>query len=187
MKTVRLSVVVTMAILASNYALADDSSYFNDRAEVLSSTPVYHQVNHPRRECWTDDSQSNNSDNNSGSTDHSYLGAGLGAIAGGLLGNQVGGGNGRTAATAVGAVAGALVGDHLGNQNQNQPAQPTQHCETHDNYQQVLDGYAVTYRYHGQTMSTQMPQDPGRYLNLIVHVVPASEQQWQSQGNQGNN
>jgi outer membrane lipoprotein SlyB len=42
--------------------------------------------------------------------DGGYLGTIGGGVVGGLLGNQVGGGNGKTAATVVGAIGGALAG-----------------------------------------------------------------------------
>nr|WP_300310810.1 glycine zipper 2TM domain-containing protein [Halomonas sp.] len=41
------------------------------------------------------------------------LGSGGGAIIGGLLGNQVGGGSGRTLATAAGAIGGAVAGSKI--------------------------------------------------------------------------
>ncbi|QEM81111.1 glycine zipper 2TM domain-containing protein [Halomonas binhaiensis] len=41
------------------------------------------------------------------------LGSGGGAIIGGLLGNQVGGGSGRTLATAAGAIGGAMAGSKI--------------------------------------------------------------------------
>lgn len=44
-------------------------------------------------------------------------GAILGAIVGGALGNQVGDGDGRTAATVVGAVAGGVVGNEIERRN----------------------------------------------------------------------
>lgn len=40
-------------------------------------------------------------------------GAIIGGVAGALLGNQIGGGSGRTAATAVGAIGGALAGNSI--------------------------------------------------------------------------
>lgn len=43
----------------------------------------------------------------------SGAGAVVGGVLGAVLGNQVGKGNGRTAATAVGAVGGAVVGNHV--------------------------------------------------------------------------
>ncbi|MGB2580595.1 MAG: glycine zipper 2TM domain-containing protein [Minisyncoccia bacterium] len=43
-------------------------------------------------------------------------GAVLGGILGAVVGNQVGGGNGRVAATAVGAIIGSQVGDNMSKQ-----------------------------------------------------------------------
>jgi outer membrane lipoprotein SlyB len=45
-------------------------------------------------------------------------GAILGAVIGGVLGHQVGGGSGRTAATAVGVVGGAVIGNQIEQRNQ---------------------------------------------------------------------
>lgn len=52
------------------------------------------------------------------------IGAGtvVGGVVGGLLGNQVGAGNGRTAATAAGVVGGALVGNQIEQRNRTQTA-----------------------------------------------------------------
>lgn len=44
-----------------------------------------------------------------------HIGQAIGGVAGGLLGHQVGGGNGKTAATIVGALAGAYVGGRVAN------------------------------------------------------------------------
>lgn len=47
-------------------------------------------------------------------SDNSTAGAVIGGVAGGILGNQVGAGQGRTAATALGAVVGAFSGSAIG-------------------------------------------------------------------------
>ena len=47
-------------------------------------------------------------------------GAILGAVLGGVLGNQVGGGNGKTAATVIGAAGGAYAGNEIEKRNQQQ-------------------------------------------------------------------
>lgn len=168
--------VLTTLLLGTvtNLAWADNQASFNDRAQVVSSTPIYQQVNEPRRECWTETVGGNDSVS---SADHSYGGAILGGLVGGLLGNTVGGGNGRTAATAVGAVTGAMVGDKMGNSQPgyNQPRQ-VEHCTNHDNYRQVVTGYNVVYRYQGRTLNAVMPQDPGRYVNVNVNVMLANNQ-----------
>jgi outer membrane lipoprotein SlyB len=53
-------------------------------------------------------------------TGNSGIGAGavVGGVVGGVLGNQVGGGSGRTLATAAGVVGGALVGNQIQHNNQ---------------------------------------------------------------------
>lgn len=69
----------------------------------------------------------------------------LGAIAGGLLGNQVGGGNGKTAATAVGAVIGSQVGTNR------VYTEMEQVCNT--SWELVNMGKTVTFSYDGATFS----------------------------------
>ncbi len=170
--------ILTTAMLVigvTQNAWADSTPSFTDRAQVVSSTPIYQQVNEPSRECWTETvggGYDNRSSANSG-----YGGAILGGLVGGLLGNTVGGGNGRTAATAVGAVTGAMVGDRISN-NQggyNQPRQ-VERCANRDNYRQIVSGYNVVYRYQGRTLSAVMPQDPGQYVNVSVNVTLARNQ-----------
>jgi uncharacterized protein YcfJ len=168
------SVLMTLLLGAvTHLAWADDQASFNDRAQVISSTPIYQQVNEPRRECWT---ETVTNDSN-GTADHSYGGAILGGLVGGLLGNTVGGGNGRTAAAAVGAVTGAMVGDKIGNNQAgyNQPRQ-VEHCTNHDNYRQIVTGYNVVYRYQDHTLNAVMPQDPGKFVNVRVNLMLADHQ-----------
>lgn len=43
-----------------------------------------------------------------------YGGTAIGAVVGGVLGNQVGGGNGKKAATVLGAIAGGVAGNQIG-------------------------------------------------------------------------
>lgn len=50
----------------------------------------------------------------------------VGGLVGGILGNQVGGGNGKTAATVIGAVGGAMVGNNI---EQNRNTQAADHYE----------------------------------------------------------
>lgn len=146
---------------------------FEDTARVISATPQVEQINQPRQECRTDyvtvQQQAQPQQKN-------YGGAIIGGIAGGLLGNQVGKGTGRTVATAGGAVAGALVGDHLANNN-TAPAptyaqQPVQSCRVVDHWETRTNGYAVTYKYHGQTYTSVLPYQPGQTIRVRVSVNP---------------
>jgi uncharacterized protein YcfJ len=70
-----------------------------------------------------------------------------GAIIGGVIGNQFGNGSGKDVMTALGAILGADVA------SKTHRPKTTIQTVCHDNYvvsyRQVLDGYTVTYSYHG--------------------------------------
>ncbi len=169
MRTTQLTAGAIALMTLSTAALADRSEYLNDHARVLSSTPIYRQVNEPRRECWTETVSSEYR-----REPRSYGGALIGGVVGGLLGNTVGQGNGRTAAAAVGAVTGALVGDNISNSDRgygySRPRQ-VERCQIRDSYRQVLTGYNVVYRYHGRNGVTVLPYDPGRFIDVNVVVA----------------
>ncbi|SFN69709.1 Uncharacterized conserved protein YcfJ, contains glycine zipper 2TM domain [Formivibrio citricus] len=150
---------------------------YSDYARVISSTPMYEEVNTPKRECWTEyrdvpQRQTRGSDNNIG-------GAIVGGVVGGLLGNQVGGGNGRTVATAGGAIAGAIIGSRVqttgSNDDYQEPARrPVERCKTSNHLERRLSGYDVRYEYKGQSYQTVLPNDPGQQLpvNVRMEVTP---------------
>jgi uncharacterized protein YcfJ len=98
---------------------------------VAASATEYQTVERPRQECWNEQVpvQARSGD---------YGGAIVGGIAGGILGNQVGGGNGRTVATAVGAMTGAVVGDRMSGGGVNTVSyQTVQRCRTVVDHVQV--------------------------------------------------
>jgi len=148
-----------------------------ENARVRSSAPVYAEVQVPRTECST---QTVVNEKPASADPSNLVGAGLGAVAGGLLGHTVGGGNGKTAATAVGAVAGALVGNNLANRNA--PAQaeraPTevQNCKTVHMAQSRLVGYRVQYVYAGREFESLVRGNPGKNLPVRVSVTPVDAQ-----------
>jgi len=159
---------ISLAYLG-NLATANAAD-FEDYARVVSVVPQMEQVNQPRRECKTEyvqQVQPRGQRNVGGSI--------LGGLAGGIIGNQVGGGNGRTAATAAGAIAGAIVGDRLEN-NENGEAttieQPVRKCHTVDHWESRPNGYAVTYEYRGRTHTSIMSYDPGEKIKLHVSLTP---------------
>ena len=98
-------------------------------APISASATEYRTIERPRQECWNEQVAQPSGGN--------YGGAIIGGLTGGLLGNQVGGGNGRVAATAVGAATGAVVGDRISGQ----PGYSTiQRCRT------VIDRERVAIR-----------------------------------------
>lgn len=129
-------------------------------AEVLSADPVYLVVPAPpREECYEERATGN--------------GAGgtlLGAVVGGALGNQVGGGDGRRAATIAGAVIGGAVGNNLSSREQ--PQTRCRIIEGEPERREVV-GYDVQYRYRGEIFVSRLDYDPGSRLRVRVSVEPA--------------
>jgi len=149
------------------------ASAFQDRAEVVSSSPVYQSVNTPQRECWDEQVGTEAAPRN-----RDYGGAVIGGLFGGLLGHQLGKGSGRDWGTAVGAATGAIVGDNIGNNGQQAAAgipHYEQHCRQIDNWSRRLSGYNVTYRYHGQDYTSFLPYDPGNSVRVNVDVSLAGQ------------
>jgi uncharacterized protein YcfJ len=148
---------------------------FVDVAAVVGSTPIYEHVNAPRQECWNEQ-VTVQAPSNGGSP----LGAIVGGIAGGVIGHQIGNGRGNAVATGIGAVTGAVIGDKVdpnggvfsGNANAGTREQIVQRCRTVDNWQDVVRGYNVTYRYNGRDVTVRLPYDPGPDVRVSVSVIP---------------
>lgn len=162
--------LAALLALSSGAAMADYGHQFRDRAKVVSSTPVYEQINEPRRECWTE-YESREVYRNGNSTG----GAILGAVVGGLVGSTVGKGNGKVAAAAVGAATGAVVGDRWNDRGGNyaHEERPVERCRVTDNYRRDIVGYDIVYRYNGRDYATRLPHDPGKWLDLDVNLSVA--------------
>ncbi len=179
------STILALCATFGALPLAASAADYDDTARVLSVTPQVEQINRPRQECKTEyvrvERQVNAAPQNNGSRNAG--GAILGGVAGAILGNQVGGGNGRTAATAAGAIAGALVGDRIENNGNNSNSggsytttteEPVKTCRTVDHWETRNNGYAVNYDYHGRQYTTVLPYDPGKWLKVRVSVVPTN-------------
>ncbi|MDO8904114.1 glycine zipper 2TM domain-containing protein [Hydrogenophaga sp.] len=133
-----------------------------ERARVISSTPVVQQIAVPRDVCYDETVY----------VPARRIGAGavIGGIAGGAMGNAIGDGNGRALATMIGLVGGAVVGNHI-EAPRHASTQVVRNCTTQTHFENRTVGYNVVYRYSGVNYNVQMPQDPGRYVN--VNVAPA--------------
>ena len=186
--TSKLTALASTLILLgiSGSALADhhQRTARNDRAmydyaEVLSSQPIvnYVTVTTPVRECW-EEMEYYTVDRPQRGTRAGTL---LGAVIGGVIGHQVGSGRGNDAATVAGTLIGAAIGNDSArrrngdNAGAETHARPVERCKTsyREHREERIDGYRVTYRYHGQKYQTQMPKDPGRKIRVRVDVRPA--------------
>ncbi|MFD2274579.1 glycine zipper 2TM domain-containing protein [Undibacterium arcticum] len=117
----KLGALVFSSVLpfASSFAAS-----FDDIARVINVTPNQERYVQQQQVC----DSANIPVSYQGSSDRSAGGSIIGGVAGALLGNQIGGGNGRTVATAVGAIAGAMTGDRLDNRGNGYHGEPSRSC-----------------------------------------------------------
>ena len=156
-----------------------------DRAKVVAAEPVYRTVTHsvPVEQCTLVEAPVAAEPRY-----RSYTGPILGAGIGGAIGNAVGHSKtNKKVGTAVGAVLGGTIGRDIQRRAEQRRAEQyggyghetarygtREVCETvYETTEELeLDGYDVTYRYAGQTHTTRMDHDPGRYLEVRVRVTP---------------
>jgi len=152
--------IATAGGAISGYQMMKSPSH----ADVVKSVAVTQKVEVPREECRdvTVTRQRPVQDENR------IAGKAIGAIVGGVLGNQVGGGNGKKAATVVGAVAGGYAGDRIQNNMQKGDTYTTteQRCQTVYDVREDVIGYDVTYRLNDEEKLVRMSFDPGQKIPL---------------------
>jgi len=183
----KLAALASAAVLfGSSVSAFADHDYRNSRndqaqydyAQVISAQPIinYVTVSTPVRECW-EEMQYYTVDRHAG---HRAGGTILGAIIGGVIGHQFGSGHGNDAATVAGTLVGAAIGNDVARRRHSgygveQHARTVQRCKTsyQEHREERIDGYRVTYRYHGQKYLTEMPYDPGKKIRVRVDVRPA--------------
>lgn len=171
-------ITALVAALTAAPALADhrnDDNRDNQRqteyARVVSAKPIYRQVrvSVPREECVEERVVYRD---RSGARDGNVL---LGAIIGGVAGHQFGRGRGNAAATAAGALIGAGVAQDSWGRPVRERVAYEPRCNTYEEtrYEERVEGYDVTYKYHGRLYHTRMSHDPGSRIPVDVAVSPA--------------
>jgi uncharacterized protein YcfJ len=142
-------------------------------ATVLEARPLYREVkvSKPVRECWDEPVYH---------TRRGHRSAGgmlAGGLIGGIVGHQMGKGRGNKVATAMGTLIGAKIGHQVVNadvQTERTLAGYEEHCKTRHrvSYEEVLEGYDVTYEYRGGQYQLVMPYDPGEHIKMRVEFTP---------------
>jgi uncharacterized protein YcfJ len=148
-----------------------------DYARVVDVRPLVTRVrvDEPRRECW--DETRYEAPPRRGVAGPMILGA----MIGGALGNQIGRGDGRRAATVAGAIIGTALGHDAAERRRDRDYDPeprpytVQQCDVRyeSRWNERIDGYDVTYEYHGRRYHTRLPYDPGDRIRVQVDVAPA--------------
>lgn len=149
-----------------------------DYAKVVDVDPIVRQirVETPRRECW-DEVREVRSARYDGS--HSKGGMVLGGIIGGVVGHQIGSGRGKDVATVAGTLIGAAVGHDISAERGARYSAPreeyVERCAVRyeEEYEERIEGYRVTYLYHGREYTTRLPYDPGDRIRVRVDIEPA--------------
>jgi uncharacterized protein YcfJ len=166
-------------LLAPSLAVAGTSI---DRALVVEVEPVYRSYDYsvPVEQCRLVDLPVHVEHHDSHY--RSFTGPIVGAIIGGAIGNALGHNKtNKKVGTAVGAILGGSIGRDMSGRYHRDRYHPRtvsyqteQVCETvYETEERLeLDGYDVTYRYAGQTHTTRMEHDPGKYLKVRVNVTP---------------
>jgi uncharacterized protein YcfJ len=184
-----VAITMSLAMSASKAQPVDTSSM--DRAEVIDVQP-YRDASvtdgpqyRVRQECWNErtrvyeggyyrDSQGRLYRDNGGTNTNGML---IGAVIGGALGNQVGKGDGRTAATVAGAVVGGAIGAHVGNEENEFRGNDgvVRRCRrivTQVGFKPTDRDFIVTYRYAGKIYTARTEHNPGRWMPVLVNVRP---------------
>jgi uncharacterized protein YcfJ len=172
-----------------NYRAADyrNRNERRDVAQVVAVNERYSDPGYTRQECW--DERTNgyapgyyrDANGRLYRGDSTTNGTLLGALIGGAIGNQVGDGNGRTAATVAGAVIGGKIGHDVDARNDSSSAYQyrdnsgiVRRCRTVSDGGR-FGGYDVTYRYAGRNYHALMNYRPGRTMAVMVQVRPRFE------------
>jgi uncharacterized protein YcfJ len=142
-------------------------------ATVLDTRPLFREVkvSKPIRECWDEPVYH---------TRRGQISAGgmlAGGLIGGIVGHQIGNGRGNKVATAMGTLIGAQIGHQVVNADVKTERTLTgyeERCKTYHRvgYEEVLEGYDVTYEYRGGQYQLVMPYDPGENIKMRVEFTP---------------
>ncbi len=184
MKTFISTIAITLLVLSPTL-MADHKHGQNNRnnqgsriqhydyARVIKAIPIYREVrvSNPVRECWEQPVTHTRNNMSAG-------GMVAGGLIGGIVGHQIGKGRGKKLATAVGAILGAHIGHDAVNGHvkhaQSDYVEYQRHCDTRQqvSYEEVIDGYKVSYRYKGERYNIEMPYHPGKRIKMRIQVTP---------------
>jgi uncharacterized protein YcfJ len=152
-----------------------------DYARVVNVDPIMTRVrvSSPTRQCWNE-SQTAYSNPHSSVPGATFVGT----LIGGVVGHRIGhfGGGHDPVATVAGGLIGAAIGHGIGESRdaaRGADSVPVErnvercNVDYHESWEEHIDGYRVTYLYHGRTYTTRLPYDPGPTLRVNVDVSPS--------------
>lgn len=177
-------VAAAIALSSAQVASADSGGSYFVNARVVDVAPIVRhvEVERPREVCWKEQVTHRTYEPRHHGQ-RSPVPTLVGGLIGGVVGNQVGRrGHHRDALTVAGTLLGAAIGH--GGWNEPHEERPRhryttteRRCETRIEYQTVerIDGYDVTYLYHGQRLHTRTDYEPGDRIRVRVDVTPLED------------
>lgn len=166
------------ALVPAAQAMDYGTDYDMDYAQVVHVEPIYREVeiSTPHQECYDQplrhDYRAYRDDGGSA------LAAIVGGVVGGVIGHNLGHGHHRAPVTIAGTLVGAGIGHSIARHRDDgyggEQIGYRRVCQVVEStrYERRIDGYDVTYRYHGETYHTRMPYDPGPRVPVHVEVTP---------------
>lgn len=160
------------------YGRYEERRYDGEYARVTHVEPLVTRVRvaAPQRECWE---ESREVYPRSRTETRSTL---IGGLIGAAVGHRIGehAHVPMPAAIIGGTLIGAAIGNDIGvnradRRGEYRPVETSvQRCAVNyrDQWEERVDGYRVTYVYHGRAYTTRLPYDPGRRLRVNIDVSP---------------
>ncbi|RXJ83883.1 glycine zipper 2TM domain-containing protein [Arcobacter sp. CECT 8985] len=169
--------IVVFLFLICNIVFANSLSS-SEFAKVTHSEPIYKEVriSKPIQECYDQRYKVKVYDDNSYSDNNSIgLDTIVGVTAGAILGNQIGKGNGNTAAKIVGGLLGGKIANEIRSNGSNSYHYETKYrtkCETkykEAGTKRVITGYKNYFRYEGIEYS-KVTKNPKKRIRIYKTI-----------------
>ena len=181
-------IVVAAAVLMTVTGSADarpehSRGSFHDTARVVHVDPIESWREVPVERWVCKPRRHHRSHDNGGHNDY-LLPTVIGGAVGGAIGSQVDHRGARAVTAAAGSAAGAMLGYGLSQVGQRRHDGHDRHEAEHHRHnkrcrkvteyerRRHVDGYRVTYRYHGHEFTTRTASHPGRRIPVRVKLRP---------------
>ncbi|RXK01018.1 hypothetical protein CRU98_00775 [Arcobacter sp. CECT 8986] len=170
--------IIVLSALFTNLIFAN-SLQSNEFARVTHSEPIYKEVrvSQPVQECYEQEYRQKVYDDNYSYSNNNSIGLDtiVGVTAGAILGNQIGKGNGNTAAKIVGGLLGGKIANELRTNDSNSYHYETKYrtkCET--KYEKVrtkrvITGYKNYFKYDGVKYS-KVTKHPKKRIRIYKTI-----------------
>jgi uncharacterized protein YcfJ len=182
------TVLAALGVAVSSGALADNRyqahGHHHERyhdaeyARVVDVDPIIRRVrvSSPQQDCWNEDRPVS-----SGPSRTEIRSTIVGGVIGAAVGHRISQRHHDPVAVIGGSLIGAAIGNSIGvsraaNRGEYRTVgyESVQRCQVsyRDEWAEQIDGYRVTYVYHGREYTTRLPYDPGPRIRVDANIQP---------------